>query len=74
MMCHQQQYYFDVDKVVPTAEDGNTKFGGKVLAFSKVNQYWEEVSWAGVSARFYSHWMQMPKAPSSSDQHAFLPV
>lgn len=72
MKCHQQQYYFEVEKVQPTVQDGNAKLGGKVLGFSKKNQYWEEVSWMDVTTRYYSHWMQMPKAPSDNDAHAFL--
>ena len=73
MMCHQQQYYFETTKLMPKKGDGDI-----VFMFNITEQIWigfpvflvikkEEF----FKAR-YSHWMQMPKAPSPTDAHAFL--
>lgn len=69
MIKHPQQYYFDVTKVLPTCDDGV-----QVMAYRIAHQQWETVrvdfllTWAS----WYSHWMQMPKAPSDQHEHAFL--
>ena len=73
MMCHQQQYYFETAKLMPKPDDGEV-----VFMFSISEQIWIGVptrltmAHSEMFKKRYSHWMQMPKAPSSSDQHAFL--
>lgn len=64
-----QQYYFNVNQVLPTKEDGV-----QVMAYRTETNRWEVVrrefllNWS----QWYSHWMQMPKAPSDQHEHAFL--
>ena len=75
MICHQQQYYFETAKVMPTQDDGDI-----VFMFQTDSQMWIGVpthlvvAHADMFKRRYSHWMQEPKAPSPTDAHAFLPV
>lgn len=75
MMLHQQMYYFETAKLMPKKEDGEV-----VFMFNLASQIWVAVpthlaiAHSEMFKKNYSHWMQMPKAPSSSDQHAFLPV
>lgn len=75
MICHQQMYYFETAKVMPTRDEGES-----VLMFSVENQNWIGIPTKVVLARtelfksLYSHWMQMPKNPSPTDAHAFIPV
>jgi len=74
MMCHQQQYYFETAKCMPTKADGDS-----ILMFNIKEQEWMKVPISMFSesrtewwVTRFSHWMQMPKAPSPTDAHAFL--
>jgi hypothetical protein len=73
MICHQQQYYFDLTKCMPTKADGDI-----VFMFHTGHQIWIGVPVFLIIKKeeffksYYSHWMQMPKAPSTTDAHAFL--
>lgn len=73
MICHQQQYYFELSKCMPSQDDGSC-----VLLFSDAIKQWVPVAtrivldMADYYKAHYSHWMQMPKAPAPTDSHAFL--
>ncbi|AND75151.1 hypothetical protein pf16_228 [Pseudomonas phage pf16] len=69
MIKHPQQYYFEVSKVLPSQADGR-----EVLAFHIKRALWEtvRVEYLQNWTEWYSHWMQMPKAPSDQHEHAFL--
>lgn len=71
MKEHKQMFYFEIDKTCPTKEDGD--WIGNVLVFDE-SQGWFAVHWSKVSQlkgyTGYTHWMQMPKAPSTDDRDA----
>lgn len=73
MICHKPMYYFETAKCMPTKDDGPL-----VLLFSISLQLWVDVTTLSILDNVeyykerYSHWMQMPKAPSPTDAHAFL--
>lgn len=64
-----QQFYFEVNKVLPGIDDGM-----QVMAYHINRQGWEvvRIDYLANWAHWYSHWMQMPKAPSDKHEHAFL--
>lgn len=63
MKLHKQMYYFEVSEVKPTLKDGDAL--DRVLAFD--GDLWKRVHVGDVQEGYYSHWMQMPKAPSLTD-------
>lgn len=73
MKLHKQMYYFETAKVRPSKEDGDCT--GCILAWSGL--MWDSVHYSSFAdtedkeddlANLYTHWMQMPKAPSIEDQ------
>ncbi len=69
MIKQPQLFYFDIKQVMPTKDDGV-----EVLAWHVGRGEWDTVTpnYLKDWFRFYSHWMQMPKAPSDKHEHAFL--
>lgn len=46
-----------------TLQDGNDKYGRKVLARARLSCVWEEVEWYNANNRvYYTHWMRLPDA------------
>lgn len=72
MIKQPQLFYFETGKVKPTAADGDKV--GEVLAFAPAVNRWVSCGHHQVSAwpEQFTHWMQMPKAPSDQHEHAFL--
>lgn len=77
MKCFQQMYYFETAKVRPTREDADST--GYVMAWN--GHVWQTTRWSSLHihefdnddiAEYFTHWMQLPKAPSDNDKHAFL--
>jgi hypothetical protein len=65
MKEHQQMFYFDAANTQPKFEDADKNH--KVLAYH-VDGFWMEARYTQVHQYSeFTHWMQMPKAPSDKD-------
>lgn len=67
MIKQPQLFYFELSKVKPTKADGP-----EVMAWSVSREQWDIIKPHQAVEHRYSHWMQMPKAPSDQHEHAFL--
>lgn len=71
MVEHKQMYYFKTSDIQPSKADADER--GQVLAYG--DNIWTAIQWTSLQrpeqVKFYTHWMQMPKAPSEDDRNFF---
>ena len=73
MKIHKEMYYFETKEVRPSRDDADKAY--EILAWN--GYYWARVYYKNLHidpidnedpAEFYTHWMQMPKAPDVNDK------
>lgn len=70
MKEHKQMYYFETKKVRPISTDGSVVMAWNGECWSNVyfaNLYFDDLNNED-PADYYTHWMQMPKAPCDDDR------
>lgn len=69
MVEHKQMYYFCAANTEPKFEDADVNH--KVMAYHHTG-FWCEARYTEVHKYSpFTHWMQMPKAPSEDDRNFF---
>lgn len=67
MKEHKQMFYFTITEACPDLHDADKLY--QVLAYD--GDVWSRVRYTQVTQYSgYTHWMQMPKHPSSTDRDA----